>query len=102
MKSLTSTFAITAVLAGSLMCGTVMADDNLPSKGAVLNAVSNTLTVQAQEMLHSAKAEIMASLQRELGNSIAAVTDEMVQETFDTITETSASNIAVADVATKR
>ncbi|MCD8476045.1 MAG: hypothetical protein LRY40_06360 [Shewanella fodinae] len=84
------------------MCGTVMADDNLPSKGAVLNAVSTTLTVQAQEMLHSAKAEIMASLQRELGNSIAAVTDEMVQETFDTITETSASNIAVADVATKR
>ena len=102
MKSLTSTFAITAVLAGSLMCGTVMADDNLPSKGAVLNAVSTTLTVQAQEMLHSAKAEIMASLQRELGNSIAAVTDEMVQETFDTITETSANNIAVADVATKQ
>lgn len=47
-------------------------------------------------------AEIMASLQRELGNSIAAVTDELVQETLDTIAETPANNVAVADLTAKK
>ncbi|QUN05413.1 hypothetical protein KDN34_14625 [Shewanella yunxiaonensis] len=98
MKRLTSTFAVSAILAGSLLCGTAMADDTLPNRNSVLTAVSTTLAVQAQEMLHSAKAEIMASLQRDLSTSIAAVSSELVQETTDAIAETPVNTVVVAEV----
>ncbi|MFQ6371627.1 hypothetical protein [Shewanella sp. YIC-542] len=76
MKSVTSFLAATVMLAGSVVSGNAMADDTLPNRSAVLHAVSSTITIQAQELLLKAQADIMASLQQELGNTIAAITED--------------------------